>query len=46
MEILSGIREIEIFTPFSERLSAFTDKPISSEISVKARGSKDLTRTS
>lgn len=36
MEILSGIRDQEIFDAFSERLSAFEDRPIPSEVYILA----------
>ncbi len=36
MEILSGIRDAEIFDAFSSRLAAFPDRPIPSEIYVLA----------
>ncbi len=45
MEILSGIREPEIFDAFSERLAAFIDKQISSEIYVLAAKFFNLCRS-
>lgn len=36
MEVLSGIKEIEIFEKFSDRLSAFPDRPIPSDAYVLA----------
>ena len=36
MEILSGIREDQVFDAFSEKLAAFVDRPIPSEVYVLA----------
>lgn len=45
MEILSGIREIELFEAFSERLSAFHDRPIETDTYVLAARFFNLCRS-
>lgn len=45
MEILSGIRDQEIFDAFSDQLSAFIDRPIPSEVYVLAAKFFNLCRS-
>ncbi len=45
MEILSGIRESKVFEAFTERLAAFEDRPIASEVYVLAARFLNLCRS-
>ena len=45
MEVLSGIREIEVFEAFSERLAAFPDRVIPSDVYVLAARFFNLCRS-
>ena len=45
MEVLSGIRESNVFDSFAERLSAFPDRQISSEVYVLAARFYNLCRS-
>jgi predicted nucleic acid-binding protein len=45
MEILSGIREAEIFDAFSDKLSAFPDRPMGSSIYIMAAQIYNLCRS-
>ena len=45
MEILSGIRDDQVFNTFSERLAAFADRPITTEIYVLAAKFFNLCRS-